>query len=124
MRAPPAGRDAARLEADVLACADVDPHALLRLRRAALGTRRVLRLPVPDIDIAFAAAIDDRSDGLTLSFRLLPVADATRLLAELMLPRPPRSHEDRSARVAPRCVFRRCRHIVKTASLVASRCFR
>lgn len=91
MRAPGPDTPAGALEAEILARAEIDPAALQALGHTLEGTRRVLQLPVFEVDLAAApAATDDReqplSPGISLSFELPAGSYATTLLRELQHP--------------------------------------
>jgi len=88
MRAPPADSSAAALELAVLERANVDPTALKKLGRAALGTRRALRAQVTDVRVGLAPAIPESelACGLQLHFTLPSGSYATLVAREIMLP--------------------------------------
>jgi tRNA pseudouridine13 synthase len=91
MRAPGPDTPSGLLEAEILARAEIDPASLQALGHTLEGTRRVLQIPLGEIELAAAdAATTDRGDalspGISLSFELPAGSYATTLLRELQHP--------------------------------------
>ena len=84
MRAPPPGSTAAELEAGVLAQAEVEPGALSKLGRAALGTRRPIRARLSDAWVEPVESTDGLPPGVRVGFALPAGAYATLVMRELM----------------------------------------
>lgn len=84
MRGPNPGTAAAELEAGVLARAEVDPSALSKLGRAALGTRRPIRARLSEPHVEAASAIEGHGAGVRVAFSLPAGAYATLVMRELM----------------------------------------
>ena len=87
MRAPSPGTTAAALETEVLEIAKISPAKLLRLGRAAPGTRRPLLVWPELLAIRDAAPVGALGPGLELEFVLPAGSYATMVLRELTGPR-------------------------------------